>query len=96
MKRGYNFRLDPKLIQQVDKLGNNRTAIVTDALQKYIQPSIQQDYNVELVYILNREVEDLRNDKHYLQERLDALLIVKTPLLSRVIERLRGSWEEKP
>lgn len=91
MKRGYNFRLDPKLIQQVDKLGKNRTAIVTDALQQYIQPTIQQNYNVELVSILQREVEDLRQDKHYLQDRLDAFMVVRTPLLSRVIERLRGS-----
>ncbi|GAH35628.1 unnamed protein product [marine sediment metagenome] len=37
MKKLYNFRLEEKLINDVDKIGENRTFVVTSALQHYLQ-----------------------------------------------------------
>jgi len=94
MKKLYNFRLETNLIKKVDKLEGSRTFNVTNALQSYLQCSdndLQNVYNVELVDMLKAQIDDLKDDKRYLQDRLDSFMIVKTPLLQRVIGRLKSN-----
>lgn len=56
MKKLYNFRLDPIMIQELDQLPGNRTIKVNDALQAYLrnggsvnQPDLQ-DEDDETIY----------------------------------------------
>lgn len=93
MKKLYNFRLETNLIKEVDRLDGSRTFIVTNALQNYLRCNdndLQTVYNVELVDMLKGQVDDLKADKKYLQDRLDGFMLAKTPLLQRVIEKLRS------
>ena len=58
MKKLYNFRLDTSLIKQVDKIADNRTVFVVDALRSYLHCKDdvkQDDYNVDLVSQLRSE-----------------------------------------
>ena len=84
MKKLYNFRLDSNLIKQVDKLDGSRTSNVTNALQSYLQSDTQNIYNVNLVDLLQSQIVDLKNDKSYLQNQVNALMISRFPLLSRI------------
>jgi hypothetical protein len=59
MKKLYNFRLDTKLIEQVDKLPGPRTAHVRDALQLYLQNDLQNDLHAQQE---NVKTNDLQND----------------------------------
>ena len=79
MKKLYNFRLDPNLIKAIDKLDGSRTAVVTSALQDYLQSDVNVNtnnefsngYDVKLVSLLESHIEDLKEDKRILQQRLD-------------------------
>ena len=90
MKKLYNFRLDPSLITEMDRLGKSRTSIVTEALQTYLQIETQTNYNVDLVSLLKSEISDLRKDKEYLMNQNNALMVMKTPLLQQIIYKLRS------
>ena len=90
MKKLYNFRLDPDLITDMDRLGRSRTSIVTDALQMYLHEETQTNYNVNLVSLLKSEIVDLRKDKEYLMNQNNALMVMKTPLLQQIIYKLRS------
>lgn len=90
MKKLYNFRLDPSLIKEVDRLGGCRTAVITEALQSYLQTGTQMNYNVNMVSLLQSEIVDLKRDKEFLMQQNNALLLSSRPLLQRVILRLRG------
>ena len=90
MKKLYNFRLDPNLITDMDRLGRSRTSIVTDALQTYLQTDTRMHYDVNLVSLLQTEIADLRKDKEYLMNQNNALLVMKTPLLQQIIYKLRS------
>jgi len=90
MKKLYNFRIETTLIKQIDKLDGNRTENITNALQMYLQPDTQNIYNVNLVDLLKDQITDLKQDKIYLQNQVNALMVTKMPLLQRVIEKLRG------
>lgn len=70
-----NLRLDSSLLNEVKSLGGTRTEHITKALQLYLQPDAQHTYNVDMVSLLEREVEDLRQDKHSLQLRVDYLML---------------------
>ena len=91
MKKLYNFRLDPSLIAEVDRLGRSRTAVVTEALQSYLQSGSRMSYDVNIVSLLQREVDDLKSDKEFLKLQL----VARQPLLQRVILRLRGNVDGK-
>ena len=65
---------------------------IRDALTQYLHNENQtnMNYNYELVDVLKNEIEYLRNDKAFLQNQLSAMMIVKQPLLERVIMKLKG------
>jgi hypothetical protein len=84
MKKLYNFRLDPTLIKELDKLNGTRTYHVSTALQSYLQSDTQNIYNVNLVDLLNNQIQDLKEDKRYLQNQVNGLMVSRFPLLSRI------------
>lgn len=47
-------------------------------------------YNQDYIDLLTGQIQDLRNDKEYFKSKADALLLVKMPLLQRVIQRLKA------
>ena len=93
MKKLYNFRLESNLIKEVDKLNGSRTLNVTNALQQYLQDDTQNVYNVNMVDLLNDQIMDLKHDKRYLQEQVNALMLAKIPLLSRIKLKLLENKE---
>jgi hypothetical protein len=93
MKKAYSFRLDPILIKEIDKLGRSRTSTLSDAIQMYIQcntKDTQTSYNTDLVYLLQSQISDLKNDKEFLMSQNKALMVMKTPLLQQIIYKLRS------
>ena len=68
MKKLYNFRLETTLIKAVDKISNNRTEYLTNALQQSLQPN----YNVDINYLqhLESEISFLRNQMQIQSERI--------------------------
>ena len=91
MKKLYNFRLEPNLIKELDRLDGSRTSHLRNALQTYLQSDTQSNYNVNLVDLLKNQILDLKHDKIYLQGQVNALMVAKMPLLERFINRLNGS-----
>jgi hypothetical protein len=83
MKKSYNFRLDPKLIEEVDKIEGNRTNVVTNALHKYIDCSNESSYNVDLSYINH-----LEDEVKYLRSQVNGLMLARIPLLSKIKMKL--------
>lgn len=47
-------------------------------------------YNQDYIDLLTGQIQDLRNDKEYFKSKADALLLVKMPLLQRVIQRIKA------
>lgn len=90
MKKLYNFRLDPTLINAVDKLNGSRTSIVTNALQLYLQSDSQNSYNVNNSYLLH-----LESEVEYLRGQVNGLLLTKFPLLTRLKMKLLESNTKK-
>lgn len=95
MKKLCNFRLDPNLITEIDLLDGTRTFNVTKALQLYLQSDTQKIHNVDIVALLTEQIKDLRSDKKYLQGQVNALMLVKMPLLSRIKLKLLSEKKEK-
>jgi len=89
MKRLCNFRLDPDLLKDMDKLGRSRTSVVTDALHMYLNQDTQTSYNVDLISLLKTEIQDLKKDKDFLMNQNNALMVMKTPLLQRLVYKLK-------
>jgi D-hexose-6-phosphate mutarotase len=52
-------------------------------------------YTQEYVDLLQTTIQDLRKDKAFLESQNNALLIMRTPLLQRIIFRLRPHDNEK-
>lgn len=75
MKKLYHFRLNPDLVSRVDVLGGVRTHHIEQALQMYTNDVSTMSYNRELVDLLNRQVDDLKQDKRILQDRVDYLML---------------------
>lgn len=71
MKKLYNFRLEPDLIKQLDKLPGSRTAKIRNALQMYLQNALHgQQENVKTNDLQNRK-NDLQNDLHLQHDKHD-------------------------
>ena len=85
MKKLYNFRLDPNLIMEVDKLNGSRTFNVTNALQSYLQYDTQNSYNVDLNYLHH-----LEEEISYLRSQVNGLMLARIPLLSKIKLKLLG------
>ena len=47
-------------------------------------------YNQDYIDLLTGQIQDLRMDKEYFKSKADALLLVKMPLLQRVVQRLKA------
>ena len=78
MKKLYNFRLDLELVKAIDRLDGTRTNKVTKALEKYLQQSDTQTsriYDVQIQDILKQQIEDLKEDKKYLQKQNNYLTL---------------------
>lgn len=90
MKKLCNFRIETILLKELDQLDGSRTQNVTNAIQSYLQiNTAPNSYNVDLVDLLKNQVEDLKDDKHYLQSQVNAFLVTKQPLLQRIIMKLK-------
>ena len=71
MKKLYNFRLEPDLIKQLDKLPGSRTAKIRNALQMYLQNALHgQQENVKTNDLQNRK-NDLQNDLQLQHDKHD-------------------------
>jgi len=71
MKKLYNFRLEPDLIKQLDKLPGSRTAKIRNALQMYLQNALHgQQENVKTNDLQNGK-NDLQNDLQLQHEKQD-------------------------
>jgi hypothetical protein len=76
MKKPYTFRLDINLIKQLDLLQGNRTFNITNAISSYLQNGKNSSpYDIDVVHILQAQVQDLKQDKSILQERLDYYML---------------------
>ena len=91
MKKLYNFRLDVDLVKAVDRLEGSRTGVVTSALQSYLRcsdNSFTNSYDVNILQVLHDQVQDLKQDKHILQDQVQVLMVSSIPLLGRLKMRL--------
>ena len=91
MKKLYNFRLDIDLVKAVDMLEGSRTGVVTSALQSYLRcndNSFTNSYDVSVVQLLQDQVQDLKQDKHILQDQVQVLMLSSIPMLSRIKMKL--------
>ena len=89
MLKPYNVRLDVKDIKAIDDLAGNRSTHIRKAISMYLQPNTKS-YNVDTIDILQQQIIDLRADKQYFKDQANALLIIKAPLLQRIILKLRS------
>lgn len=90
MKKAYTFRLDFDLIKKLDTFDGTRTSNLNVAIQNYVQDGFSSSYDVNTVAILQQYVDDLKQDKHYLQEQNQALLIAKVPFFQKVFMKLKS------
>ena len=91
MKKLYNFRLDIDLVKAVDKLEGSRTGVVTSALHSYLQcndNSFTNNYDVNVMAILQSQIQDLKQDKQVLNNQVQALMVSSIPLLGRIKMKL--------
>ena len=75
MKQLYNFRLDPDLINELDKLEGNRTYNLTEALHLYLQKKHDSSYGVTTIDFLKLQLDDLKADKDRLIKQNELLIL---------------------
>ena len=90
MLKPYNVRLVVQDINAIDKLEGCRSDHIRSAITNYLHDGTQSVYNVDVLDILKGQIEDLKADKQYLQQRLDAFTVIRLPLLQRIITRLQS------
>lgn len=73
MKKSYTFRLEKSLIEQLKTINSNKTQGVRDAITMYVNNAIKNntEKNTEEIEIMKDYIEELKNDKIRLQQRLD-------------------------
>jgi len=65
MKKLYNFRLDPTLMDQIDKMGGTRTSHITLSLQTYLGKHDTDTYSVNMSTMLLEENKKLKNENEF-------------------------------
>ena len=91
MKKLYNFRLDIDLVKAVDRLEGSRTGVVTSALHSYLRCNdkcFTNNYDVDILQVLQSQIDDLKNDKRLLNDQVRALMFSSIPLLGRIKMKL--------
>lgn len=91
MSHRIDVRIPDDLYKALRKQSGTMTYNVCTALRGFVcTDGVQNTYDKSIVDLLQSQVMDLRHDKEYLQSQVNALMIVRTPLLQRVIMRLRS------
>ena len=85
-------RIDKQLFTKIKTHDERSSTIVRKALYQYFreqEPNQTPDsYNKELIVLLNKQIEDLRQDKLRLNEQVNMLMLSSIPLLSRIKMKL--------
>ena len=81
-------RIDKQLFTKIKTHDEQSSTIVRKALCQYFreqEPNKTLDsYDKELITVLNNQIEDLKQDKHRLNEQVNMLMLSSIPLLSRI------------
>jgi len=85
-------RVDQQLYNKVKTHGEQSSTIVRKALQQYftdVGSNNSSGYDRDpLINVLNNQIDDLKHDKHMLQDQVQALMVSSIPLLSRIKMKL--------
>ena len=85
-------RVDQQLFTKVSTHEEQNSVLVRKALEQFFrekEPNQRLGYDRDpLINVLNNQIQDLKHDKHMLQDQVQALLVSSIPLLSRIKMKL--------
>jgi len=71
MKKLCNFRIEKTLLNELEKMGGNKTQHVTNALQKYLQMHDTDTYSVNMTSMLKDQVKELKDRNVKLEDKCE-------------------------
>jgi len=83
MKKLCNFRIETTLLNELDKLGGNKTQHVTNALQKYLQMHDTDTYSVNMSTMLLQQTKDLKQENKELKHENEFYHMQSLPFWKR-------------